>query len=295
MTIAIGMLCQDGIVIAADTQTTYPDGTTYDAVKVRSQKSANGLFGVAYSSEDANAAEMLIGDTMADLSILDPTSLLEVEDIVKNRIKEWETIFQSVNNQSYTAFILGVIVPGNSITPERIGLYYCEPPGKLLRKTIDNSKGYVAIGCGCVVTDPLFRTLFGAQVAPRVCLAQVSYLMYRAKKDCGGGCGGATDVVLLTTEKNAPVWIERAYMKKAEDYGYRLDETLSRMTGSIMSRNGFDDKSRFAKFFDQYFCRKEIRSSFGLAGFSFRARTGEMIREPEVQKMMDDPEKYLEP
>ena len=57
-----------------------------------------------------------------------------------------------------------------------------------------------------------------------------------------------------------------------------------------MSRNGFDDKSRFNDFFD----RKNMRSLFGLNGYVFRTHRGEMIRESELQKMLDDPEKYLE-
>lgn len=291
MTIGIGMLCQDGIIISADTQATNPDGTTYDAVKVHSLKTANGLFGVAYSSEDANAAEMLIGDVLTDMKLIAPTSLQGVEDIVKSKMKEWEKTFHSVVSQSYTAFVLGAIVLGNPVHPERIGLYYCEPPGKILRKTMENSGGYVAIGGGCVVTDPLFRTLFGELVHPRICLAQLSYLMYRAKKDCRGVCGGGTDAVLLRVDDSEPAWITRKDFAWSEKkYGEALDEMLAHVTAKIMSRTGFDDKSRFLDFID----RKTVRGDFGLHGFVFCTRTGEMIREPEFQKMMDDPQKYLE-
>ena len=104
-----------------------------------------------------------------------------------------------------------------------------------------------------------------------------------------------TDAVLIRETDREPAWIERPYMARAEGYGERLDRMLSRVALAVMSRNGFDDKSRFTGFFDRHFNQKWAKGDFGLNGFEFRTRSGEMIREPEFQKMMDDPEKYLEP
>jgi hypothetical protein len=286
MTIAIGMLCQGGLVIAADTQMTWPDGSTYDAIKVQTLTTPTGAFALAYSCFDMNAAETLVNDLIEDLRLAQPSSLVGFEETIKNRMAQWAAVFTVKDDRPGVT-----IIAGARINPNEFGLYLCEPPSTVVRKTFANSNGYVAAGAGQTVTDPMFRTLFGPAVPPRVCLAQLSYLMYRAKKDCRGACGGETDAVLLSEEYREPTWIERAYMKRAEEYGTALDATLARATSAIFSRTGFDDKSRFGQFFDP----KKICGTFGLLGFGFRARTGEMIREPEFQKMMDNPSEYLEP
>lgn len=285
MTIAIGMLCQGGLVIAADTQMTSPDDTTYDAVKVQTLTTPTGGFALAYSCYDVNAAETLVTDIVEDLRLVEPKSLAGFESTIKNQMSEWSKLFTVKDDRPGIT-----IIAGARINPSEFGLYLCEPPGTVVRKTLANSDGYVATGLGQAITDPMFRTLFGPAVPPRVCLAQLSYLMYRAKKDCRGACGGETDAVLLSEEYQEPMWIERAYMKRAEEYGKSLDETLAHVTSAIFSRTGFDDKSRFGQFFDP----KTICGTFGLLGFGFRARTGEMIRESEFQKMMDNPSEYLD-
>ncbi len=259
MTIAIGMLCQGGIVVAADTQMTSPDGSTFDKVKVKSLTTATGAFAIAYSCSDINAAEMFVTDLLTDLNLIDPKSLDGLEIAVKGRMIQWSTGFGPNEERPYLTFILGAHVQGTANSLDTLGLYFCDPPVIILRKTVQESSGYVAIGVGAVVTDPIFRMLFGPLVAPRVCLAQLSYLMYRAKKDCRGACGGETDAVLLTVDKYEPIWIERLSMRLEEKRGYALDEMLARLTAAILSRNGFDDKARFASFLD----RKTLRNLFG--------------------------------
>lgn len=290
MTIAIGMLCQGGIVVAADTQMTYADGTTYDSTKVKTLRATTGAYVISYSCLEINPAEALGNDILSDLNLADPKSFSGVEDIVRSRLKQYAEMPTLRDDRPHIAFILGCRLDPTPNNSDCLGLYLCESSGIALRKTVETSKGYVAIGAGAVVTDPLFRMLFGPLVHPRVCLAQLSYLMYRAKKDCRGACGGGTDAVLLRTDDTEPAWIEGMIWAEKK-YGGALDETLSRIAAKIMSRNGFDDKSRFKDFFD----RKNVRSDFGLNGFAFRTRTGETIREPDFQKMIDDPEKYLEP
>ncbi len=277
MTIAIGMLCDGGIVIAADTQMTYMDGTTYDAVKVQTLTTTTGIYAIAYSCTDVNAAETLINDIMLDLKLTEPRSLIGFEDTIRNRMAQWSTVFTVKDDRPAVTIIAGV-----RINPNEFGLYLCEPPGTLVRKTFQNSDGYVAAGAGIAVTDPMFRTLFGSPVAPRVCLAQLSYLMYRAKKDCRGACGGATDAVLLSVDHIDPLWIQRPLMKMAEFRGGFLDKSLAFVASKILARHGFDDELRFAELFDP----KKANKIFGSSPL-FIARTGEVIREIELQNMID--------
>ncbi len=294
MTIAIGMLCEGGMIVAADTQMTYTDGTTYDSAKIKTLRAATGAYVIAYSCLEINPAQALASDILSDLNLSDPKSLIGVEDIVKSRLRQWAEMPTAGNDRPQIAFILGCRLDTTPNNSDCLGLYLCESSGILLRKTVEDSNGYIAIGAGSVVTDPLFRMLFDSPVHPRLCLSQLSYLMYRAKKDCRGACGGGTDAVLLRSDNPEPARIDGILLAE-QRYGAMLDRMLSRITAQILSRNGFDDKSRFTKFFDEHFSRKMIRQDFGMYGFTFRTGTGEAIREPELQKMMDDPEKYLEP
>lgn len=266
MTIVIGMLCQGGVVIAADTQMTWPDGTTYDATKIQSAAFATGAIAVAYTCLNANAAESLVRDLTLDVTMASPKSLFGLEEIIKNRMAEWSKAYSVPNDRPDVALIVGARVNGED--GGEFGLYLCEPPGTVVRKTAENSQGYVAEGAGLVITDPLFRTLFGPLVPPRVCLGQLSYLMYRAKKDCRGACGGRTDAVLITEESADPLWMERALMKQAEFRGRILDETLAKVASAVLSRHRSDDFSGFSGIFDVY--QNQLANLF-------RARTGEVM------------------
>jgi hypothetical protein len=117
------------------------------------------------------------------------------------------------DDRPYIGFILGCRLAPTQNNSDCLGLYHCESSGILLRKTVEDSNGYVSIGAGSTVTDPLFRTLFGPLVPPRVCLAQLSYLMYRTKKDCRGACGGETDAALLCIDRHDPVWKSEASLE----------------------------------------------------------------------------------
>jgi len=276
------------MVVAADTQMTYTDGTTHDRSKIKTLRAATGAYVIAYSCLEVNPAEALATDILADLNLADPKSFIGVEDVVKSRLEQWAEMPTLKDDRPYIAFILGCRLDPTLNNSDCLGLYLCDSSGIALRKTINDSNGYVAIGAGAVVTDPLFRMLFGPLVQPRVCLAQMSYLMYRAKKDCRGACGGGTDAVLLRTDDPEPAWIDGMIWAETK-YRGALDGMLSRLTEKIMSRNGFDDRPRFMDFLD----KKALRSNFGFSGFVFRTHAGEAIREPDFQKMMDEPDKYL--
>ena len=270
MTIAIGMLCQGGVVVAADTQMTWPDGTTYDATKVQSVTTATCSLAVAYTCLNMNAAESLVRDLLTDVTLASPQSLPGLEEIIKNRMGEWSKSYTVPDDRPNVALVLGSRINNADGEVSEFGLYLCEPPGIVVRKTVENSNGYVAEGAGMVITDPLFRALFGPLVSPRVCLGQLSYLMYRAKKDCRGACGGGTDAVLITKEYPDPLWVERPLLKQAESRGRFLDETLAKVASAVISRRKLDDTSGFAGIFDIY--QDQLANLF-------RARTGEVIRD----------------
>jgi len=271
MTIAIGMLCQGGVVVAADTQMTWPDGTTYDATKIQSTSTPTLAIAIAYTCLDMNAAESLVRNLIRDVEMASPRSPSGLEDIIGSRMEAWSKTYIVHNDRPDVSLIVAARLTDPSLNgTTEFRLYFCEPPGTIVQKTIENSSGYVAAGAGMIVTDPLFRTIFGPLVSPRRCLGQLSYLMYRAKKDCRGACGGRTDAVLITEEHSAPLWIEWVHLKHAELRGKLLDETLAKVASALMARNNSDDVSGFKGVLDAY---------HGQLANLFIARTGEVIRD----------------
>jgi len=178
MTIGIGMLCAQGAVIAADTRISRPDGSTDSARKVRIEKSANGVFVVAYASDDANAAKTLLDDLMGDLVQSDPSTLREVEGLVRPQMAKWAAAYPyGVPN---TELILGASVSAPWV-PERqnrggLGLYFYQPPNTMNRKHFLESdpSTYIGIGQGSSIADPLYKSLFGSMTGPKTCLKQIA-------------------------------------------------------------------------------------------------------------------------
>ena len=235
MTIALGVICRDGLIIAADTRMSTTDGFFFDACKVKSALTASGVFTIAYASESGNAGETLVNEVIADLKTHNPDSLNGVEQWLKAAMTRW---YSEYREEPKTQLIVGTFVNRN------VGLYFCQPPNTVTRKTFsDSSDGYVAIGLGASVTDPLFRTLFGSPVSPHRCLREVSYLMYRAKKE-NAFCGGHTDAVFLKEEHVEPLRIEHLDMAQAESFGLRVDVALAdTATAVLCATKATDPKS----------------------------------------------------
>ena len=266
MTLAIGMLCQGGMVIATDTQLTCEDGRTEDAVKVRTAKSTTGSYVIAYSGADANSANTLVSKVANNLTVIDTICLSGVESIVEEAMCQWFYPLTATDGRTNIQLIIGAAVG------LEVGLYWCEPPNTVNRKTLDDDGGYVAAGAGKIITDSLSKTLFGGLPSPRECLNRLSYLMYRAKKDCAGFVGGKTDAILLLEGHNKPLFIERLDMACAEAFGPNTDKALAKTASVVLGNPFWSDPVATSNFVGNL-------DSLGLAyqRFQFHARTGEEI------------------
>jgi hypothetical protein len=240
MTIAIGALCQDGLIVAADTRIVCSDGSTYDACKVSEVVTNHGAFVIANSADDGNAATTLVAQIMADFKSIDPKTLMEAEDTVINRM----TVFSAAFTRQAPAIELVMGARINTIaipsanTGGGLGLYFCSPPNTVVRKTyLDDSRGYVAAGSGASATDPIARSLFPFLPHASDRLAEIAYLMYRAKKDNAAFCGGKTNAILLRDNDSAPpVWVRPLDMAVAELNGAPLVHESLRMAASATLR-----------------------------------------------------------
>ncbi|HEX4007728.1 MAG TPA: hypothetical protein VHX60_16255 [Acidobacteriaceae bacterium] len=237
MTIAIGALCSEGLIVAADTRVVMSDGATSVGVKVHTGMSATCSFVIANATEDGNAANTLIPDIIGELEQRDPQSLTEAETNVRTTMTHW--VSQHPHGAPAVQLIIGINVDRPVFPGGREGggieLYFCEPPNTMVRKTaLDDCRGYIAIGAGSVVTDPIFRSFFAAPAPTRQRLLQISYLMYRAKKDMASACGGTTNAVVLRRTHEFPIWISHFEMDHAENQGSIFDYVLRRAASEIV-------------------------------------------------------------
>jgi hypothetical protein len=268
MTIAIGMICDGGLILAADTRITIPStGATSEAVKIKQAQVGTARYVISYASDNSNSGESLQQAILSDLEGKKPTSLAEVSPIIESTMAKWSKAYTLIDDRPSTEIVLGALFGSTEI-----GLFHCEPPKSVVRKGFQDASGYVAIGAGNVITGPLFRILFGELVSPHTCLCQISYLMHRAKIDYAGYCGGETDAIFLRADTEKPIWIERLDMKVAESFGPRMDRALSKTAASVISEREWENPKAPLSLASDI-------SQFGLPYrmMKFRSRTGEII------------------
>lgn len=244
MTIALGAMFSGGLIIAADTNVVLSDGSRAETVKVDSVFGRTGSYVIANAASDGNAATTLVRQLVADLKHNELNSLDALEGIVADRMTQWAGAF--AGTLPSVQLILGAYIHESHLNPSHpdhvptlaggVALYFCEPPNTVVRKheyAPDN--GYIAIGSGAVVTDPLFWTLFPMLFRnSRSRLMEVAYLMYKAKKH-NAMCSGRTSAVLLTAQHSKPIVVNPCSMQAAEELGGILDFMLSGAAAAVTS------------------------------------------------------------
>lgn len=234
MTIAVGMLCHGGAILAADGQSTIiEDGAAARGRKLCVVDNAGGIsFGIATASDNLNAAEMLVRNISAALLETAKTNKewTQVEEVISGKMTEWACAY------CYHPFPTTRLISGITISGQGTRLYLCEPPNTVLWK----EEGYVAVGSGATVTDPLFATLFtplSRHCGPQYVCRELTYLIYRAKKD-NAFCGGPTDAIYLNTGEASATWINGYDFRDAEATSFQLDLILQQATTAALTDSG---------------------------------------------------------
>jgi 20S proteasome alpha/beta subunit len=221
MTIAIGMMCHGGAIIAADCLFIYPDGSKARGRKVCKVSAAHIAFAIAQSSDDSNVAEGLVRDISSELGHPGTVGWAEFESAMKSKMTEWYAAHGNIT-PPLVQLIVGATIPGQGTR-----LYFCQPPYTVLQK----AEGYVSAGSGAAVADTLFSLLFTPAFQTQniqVALREISYLMYRAKGIEGNAwCGGPTDAIYVETQTARAEWIYGPDFKVAEEASFQLDAILS--------------------------------------------------------------------
>jgi 20S proteasome alpha/beta subunit len=233
MTIAIGMLCNGGAILATDGRTTAGDIVARGRKLCVVNNAAGISFGIATAADDLNAAETLVRK-IAETIIKTAKTIKgwsHIENIIYAKMADWGSAYGQ-HPLPATNLIAGITIPVQGTR-----LYLCEPPATLLPSKED---GYIAVGCGAIVTDPLFRTLFtplSPNLSAQYVCREIAYLMYRAKKD-NALCGGPTDAVYLDTAKASATWINGEDFRDAENGSFQLDLILRTATTAALTDAG---------------------------------------------------------
>ena len=217
MTIALGLLCEGGVIVAADTQVMDMSGATTQNSKIVHFVSNNGAFAIANASEDAYAAATMISKIKVALEGTAFKSWTDVEDVISYEMSDFSQPFSSP--PQHQLIVAGFV--------ENLGtaLYFCEPPKTVVPKMREQ---YISAGAGFSVADPLKRTLFTytSHFSPQLVLRQIAYLMYRTKKDLASYCGGDTVAFYICADGRDPEMVRIEDFRAAEKEAHQLDMLL---------------------------------------------------------------------
>ena len=229
MTIAIGMLCGGGAVVATDTQGCLGDGTAKRIKKIEAFSGKGMSFVIAYSGEDADSARGLIKEIVRTVESKDVSGWGDIESAISEAMAAWRTAFAPEPIPT-TSLVVAFCWLRHGLK-----LYSCELPNNVLPQP----EGYIAIGAGAAVTNPLAINLFDpcpqSRPTQMVC-RQIAYLMYRAKKD-NYNCKGGTDAIFLEDTGNTRA-IDASDFKNAEAVSFQLDWIFNCAATATLGGNG---------------------------------------------------------
>ena len=195
VTIAIGFTCNEGVVIAADSQETI-EGYMKDLSKAKVRivtfpptSERKGILTCAYAGSGwSDYIETAI--ERADDSVRHCKSIPEAEDALRKSLKKfhheciqpWAT-FQE-NQQPSVELLIGVSVS------TAFGLYH------YTGTSFHRCDGHKSIGTGQILSNSLSTTHYTYEETIETLIPLAVYVLYKVKKH-GEGCGGFTQVVAL--------------------------------------------------------------------------------------------------
>jgi hypothetical protein len=274
MTIAIGMLCAEGVVIAADQASTMGDGSQSVRRKVDANCGTNCSFAVAHSADDGNAALTLQDKMVCALSKSDPFYVSQAEEIIVEQMSSWAAAWATPPN---VEFLIGFCGKGMDIENPGPVLLYASPPNTLLRRYwTDDSNGYDAIGSGSAVTNPLHAAFLTGRGTAQHTLSKIAYLMDKAKRG-NMYCGGRTNAVIVRQSLGFPDWISPSDMEVAERNARHLDFYLQ-WTGSCFFGQNDEGVGQLADGLAD-----AIKAGQTLRNLRFRTLSGVEIYDTSVQ------------
>lgn len=128
MTIAVGLLCTNGILMAADTGVVTNDWKRQNSAKVGTAYNRFGAFALANASNDGDAANALSVKILNDLERNNYREFGDVEAVISDHMTYWHSAYGQIKPPDMQ-FVLGAVIGG---FPR---LYFCAPPNTVYHKT----------------------------------------------------------------------------------------------------------------------------------------------------------------
>jgi 20S proteasome alpha/beta subunit len=188
MTIAIGALYSDGVIVAADSKVVFSDGSTDTDTKLSlSMSPERAMLAIADAAEDGRAAKTVAGG-IGSAFIDAHRERKSPEILLRNAMGRW---YRSYGHSQPPGieFLVGKVIVDNWA-----GLYYLQPPSTILLKAP------MAIGRGARPVEPLLGLLDNEKTPLKSQLLLIAYLMHLAKEEEGSACGGRTTVLVVAKD-----------------------------------------------------------------------------------------------
>jgi 20S proteasome alpha/beta subunit len=225
MTIAIGTLYNDGIIVCADTKAVASDWATTDETKISifDAEGERGVFVIADAADDAHAARMLADEIGG--AVYRAVHPADPGPEIKSVMSDWYRAY-GVQKPPGIEFLLGCVIPARGPDQECV-IFRCEPPA-----TVVENYAPVVIGQGARAVAPILSLLSAiteydtANDIPhndlRMSLIRLAFMMYRAKRDEGSFCGGDTETIVVPKSRRF-IGLTKEEMKAAEELARKTD------------------------------------------------------------------------
>ena len=188
MTIAIGALYSDGVIVAADSKVVFSDGSTDNDAKLSlSMSPERAMLAIANAAEDGRAAKT-VGDGIGSAFIDAHREHKDPSILLSKAMGRWHRSYGH-SQPPVLEFLIGKV-----IVDEWAGLYYLQPPSTIF------TRAPMAIGRGARPVEPLLDLLDNEKSSLKSQLLLIAYLMRLAKDQEGSACGGATTALVITKE-----------------------------------------------------------------------------------------------
>jgi hypothetical protein len=185
VTIGIGFMCRDGILLSADTQITWPQNHKYYESKLYYHQRINEYSIALTFAGNPNLAKSFFGKLPSALDLVpSPVSTEKLQNCIESLLSTMDLV---ESDQDGLHMMIGIIV-----------LHHGLRLLKTERKVVSEVRGYDYVGVGdssllrYLSSLTMLRTVSTTQQA----LALSSYLILQAKRYVDG-CGGETEAFIM--------------------------------------------------------------------------------------------------
>ena len=253
MTIAIGLIANDGVVIAADRQETEGD-------QKKEQRKIDTLWAGGIGSLVVSGAG---NGPYIDSMTMRLQRAFASKVGTRSDNEEMTENFRATHAAFYTAAVLPFAGYQPYERPDYELLFGCSTVAKhhflwySQNLTLNRVHGYRAVGVGASTAESLLKKFYVARLPLKVAISLAAYVVYQVKNSVEG-CGFGTDV-LFTQAHTPPCRVSGQTLKEMEDAFAKFrfierDDLFKMIGGGIVPENR--NVKEWSKF------RRDLRETF---------------------------------